>query len=206
MSSAKDNVEQAISDLIIAKEKIRKLEVDLAEFKQVQYILRQELKQAQYDKELHKEGYKDLYELFGKIQDIVLGAHSETETYDDLLKPIKRMKKELEEAKYNLNRLEELNNNQKVTIQTLNNSIGKGEYKPPAGFSLVDTEDYIKKCQDIEKLNSLKESVCDILGVSKENDPHHLSVRLKFDMGALAKDSEDLKVIKEKLGIDSSTG
>lgn len=293
---------------------------EAATHKKVRQQLLEDLRKVERDRDIYKESYRNAHKAFGALQDVVLGKGSTTETYDDLLAPVRELVNLKETIRFylgmnydsscvklvyelrrvlnsgfteerdsilseirkvlgakdrsdnnphetalqaakrvvgDLNHLRYTNESQFNVLLATRKALGlsdSGEniieearkvknasvalrhsysrlaeaigftphdsvdcvvayaedlkknngartYTPPKGFSLVETEDYISKCQDIEKLKSLKGTVCTILGVSKENDPHHLGVRLRFEAEKFAKDSNDLKVIKEKLGL-----
>lgn len=139
---------------------------DLAMSKNNEAALRRELKE-EWNKvrrlSSYEESYQTMYKLFGRLQDLVLGKDSTTETYEDLYKPIKDLVVVKNEVCTRLgpgsaHTAETILKN----IRMLDKKEGARTYTPPEGWVLIKEDSYEELVNNKLRLNIIKDTLDNI--------------------------------------------
>lgn len=199
---------QSFEDLVEPIEKaftvpVTELERQLVEaqnevqrLRNLEFSLRNELNKVEKENNCNKDlvaswrlSYDEIFKAFGALQDVLLGPDSITETYNDLLAPAKQLVKAANLARKAAGLIPEAPIKTLIghleAIETRHNfsskQFGRRTYTPPEGHVLVEQKRY-------DEL------------IRKEYNGENAIVHRDF-YDKLVKDSKDLTVIKEKLGL-----
>ncbi len=128
---------------------------EVQRLRSLEFSLRNELNKVEKDLSFWRQGYDQLYSLFGRLQDLVLGKDSVTEAYEDLYKPIEQLVKVAELSKKAagliaeappktlIGHLEAIEAKHKFSSKQFGRT-----YTPPEGHILVEQKHYDELVKD----------------------------------------------------------
>ncbi len=140
----KGDTEELVERIKAAVEQDETLK-EVQRLRNLEFSLRNELNKVEKDLSSWRQDYDQLFNLFGRLQDLVLGKDSVTETYEDLYKPIEdlvSLKKETAEALGVWTSVHSVDT--KMVIRHIRSGAKSRTYTPPDGFILI-AEDKVKE-------------------------------------------------------------